>query len=162
MTRRILLYLVLILSALVLAVSCDLSPAARPRPLASTPTTRPTARTVRATITPVILPGPAGPSSGFTEKVNLDEFAPPGRGRDLVIMNCDYCHPWVCALRNQRTLDHWQMVEDVHRGREWVLLSDDDWNTLFLYLERNFNDQKPEPNFPPAFQQAGCTHSAYR
>lgn len=98
----------------------------------------------------------------YTEKVNLDAFAPPSRGRDLVIMNCDYCHSWVCAVRNQRTLDHWVLVENVHSGRGWVLLSDEDWRALFNYLEQNFNDRKPEPNLPPAFKDAGCTHSSYR
>ena len=98
----------------------------------------------------------------YTEKVNLDDFAPPGPGRDLVIMNCDYCHSWVCAVRNQRTLDHWVLVENVHSERGWVILSDGDWRTLFNYLEQNFNDQKPEPALPPAFKDAGCTHSTFR
>lgn len=161
MTRRIALYFIPVLGALALAVSCSLLPADLSRAPADTPT-RTSVRAARATTTPTPAPTAVGPTSGFTEKVNLDEFSPPGRGRDLVIMNCDYCHPWICALRNQRTLDHWTMVEDVHKGREWVILSDDDWNTLFLYLERNFNDQKPEPDFPPVFQKAGCTHSSYR
>lgn len=146
------LFLILVLTAGVLAVSCDAP--------TSVPTLRPKPATpARATVTPV----PAsGPVTGFTEKVNLDEFAPPGSGRDLVILNCDYCHSFVCAVRGQRTLDHWMLVEDVHRGRGWVILSDEDWDTLFSYLEQNFNDQKPEPKLPPALQQAGCTHSSFR
>jgi hypothetical protein len=94
--------------------------------------------------------------------VDLDSFAPPGEGRDLVIMNCDYCHSWICALRGQRTLDHWMAVEFNHMERRWVELPDHDWDVLFTYLEKNFNDQKPVPDFPPAFQQAGCTHSSLR
>lgn len=140
-------FLVPALAAGVLVVSCG---GATPQP-----TLRPN----------VVAPTQAssGPTSGYTEKVNLDEFSPPGPGRDLLIMNCDSCHPWVCALRGQRTLDHWHMVEDVHtrmstfRGSELIPLSSQDWNTLFSYLEKNFSDQQPEPNLPPAFQQAGCT-----
>ncbi len=154
---RMSLLLVLVLTAGVLSVSCEVL---NPGPQRSnTAPGRSTATQGRPTPTPTLA---IGPSSGFTERVNLDEIAPRGRGRDLVIMNCDYCHSWVCAVRGQRTVDHWIMVEDVHLGRGWVILSDEDWNTLFKYLESNFNDEKPEPKLPPAFKDAGCTHSTYR
>jgi hypothetical protein len=149
---RTLWLLVMALTTGVLAVSCSgLDPLPMLRASTATP--------LRPTATPTAAIGPA---SGFTERVNLDEIAPPGPGRDLVIMNCDYCHSWVCTVRGQRTLDHWVMVEDVHLGRGWVILPDQEWNTLFNYLEKNFNDQKPEPVLPPIFALAGCTHSTFR
>ncbi len=146
--RRMILCLMLVLTAAMFGVSCD---AFKP--------SRPTAPRAQPTPTPTLAIGPA---FGFTERVDLDAFAPRGRGRDLVIMNCDYCHSWVCAVRGQRTLDHWVMVEDVHLGRGWVILSDEEWNTLFMYLESNFNDREPEPKLPAALKDAGCTHSTYR
>lgn len=152
--RRPPLFLIVVLTAGALAVSCEVF---YPGPIA-TPS-RSAALRPRPTLTPTLA---IGPESGFTERVNLDEFAPRGRGRDLVIMNCDNCHSWVCAIQGQRTFDHWMLVEDVHQGRGWVILSGDDWDTLFRYLENNFNDQKPEPKLPLAFQGAGCTHSSYR
>ena len=153
------LFLTLVFAAGAMAVSCAVFNSGPQSPKrAPGPSTVPRARST-PTPTPTLA---AGPESGFTERVNLDEFAPRGRGRDLAIMNCDYCHSWVCAVRGQRTLDHWVMVEDVHRGRGWVILSEDDWDTLFAYLEINFNDQKPQPKLPSAFQQAGCTHSTLR
>lgn len=156
--RRTQFFLLSALFACLLAVSCSISIPGLASSKTATPT-RPTARPVRTTVTPT---PSVGPVSGYTEKVNLDEFSPPGIGRDLVIMNCDYCHSWICTLRGQRTLDHWMAVELNHKARRWVELSDEDWDVLFLYLERNFNDEKPVPNFPPVFQQAGCTHSSLR
>lgn len=147
-------FLPLAVMTVLLAASCS---GATPTPK---PTLRPrTATPVKPTVTPTAA---SGPVSGYTEKVNLDEIAPSGPGRDLVIMNCDYCHSWICTVRGQRTLDHWVMVEDVHRGRGWVLLSDKDWDTLFIYLETNFDDRHPEPTLPPIFALAGCTHSTFR
>lgn len=99
---------------------------------------------------------------GNPTKLNLDAFTPPGPGRDLVIMNCDNCHPWVCAIRGQRTLAHWQYVEDFHRYNWQVVLPDDEWDPLFSYLEKNFNDQKPEPDLPPELQGFGCTLASLR
>lgn len=144
--------LIIALTAGILSVSCS-APNQTPTLPASTATP------VQPTVTPTAAIGPA---SGFTERVNLDEIAPPGPGRDLVIMNCDYCHSWVCTVRGQRTLDHWVMVEDVHRGRDWVIISDQDWNTLFTYLEKNFNDKNPVPTLPDVFRLAGCTYSPLR
>lgn len=153
--RRLPLLLVFLLIGGSLALSCEVINPTVPEAVPTSdrpPTPRP-----RPTPTVAL-----GPDSGFTERVNLDTIAPRGKGRDLVIMNCDYCHSWICTVRNQRTFDHWMMVEEVHSGRGWVVLNDEDWDTLWRYLEDNFNDQKPEPDVPPAFKDAGCTHSAYR
>ncbi len=133
----------------IVAVSCAV-PAPVPNSIAPTLTffVEPQAEPALTATTPV---------EAYTEKVDLNSFAPPGLGRDLVILNCDNCHPYVCAFRGQRTVGHWQMVQDVHKTRKWVDLPDDQWNAIFSYLERNFNDQRPEPTFPPALEAAGCT-----
>ncbi len=160
--QRWLGFLAFVTATGVFAASCNGTLSA---PLSGPPTetsslTRPTVRPTRPLGTPTSI---SGPSFGFTEKVNLDTFSPPGRGRDLLIMNCDNCHPFVCAFRGQRTLGHWQMVEDVHRGRGWGFdIPQDDWDEIFTYLEKNFNDQVPEPTLPSAFQTAGCTQPSIR
>ncbi len=154
MTARTSFFLILALASGVLTVSCG---AGAPAP--SPPSN--TAIPVRLTPTLTARSG-SGAGPIYTEKVNLDAFAPPGSGRDLVIMNCDYCHIWTCAIMGQRTLDHWVMVEDMHRGNNWVDLPDADWNTLFTYLETNFNDQKAEPVLPPILVQHGCTDVGFR
>ncbi len=89
-------------------------------------------------------------------KVNLDTFAPPSRARDLILENCGTCHSFVCAFRGQRTVEHWQTIKRDMRDKV-SQLSDQDYDTMFAYLEVNFNDQKPEPQLPPEFQQLGCS-----
>ncbi len=90
------------------------------------------------------------------ERVNLDSVAPPGRARDLIVENCGTCHSFVCAFRGQRTVEHWQTIKQDMRDKV-SQVSDQDYDALFAYLEANFNDQKPEPNLPPALQQLGCS-----
>jgi hypothetical protein len=101
----------------------------------------------------------ATPASGTAEprpKTALDEIAPPGRERDLLVLNCGTCHSFICAFRGQRTFEHWQTIKQDMRDKV-SQLSDQDYDALFAYLETNFNDQKPEPNLPPEFQQLGCS-----
>src|SRR5512143_881264 len=89
--HRLPLLLVLVLTGGLMALSCEVIYPGVPEAVPTSdrpPTPRP-----RPTPTLAI-----GPDSGFTERVNLDTFAPRGKGRDLVIMNCDYCHSWVCAV----------------------------------------------------------------
>ncbi len=128
------------------------------------------------------LPGPSGPemetraglalepapgtptphvdaSPVYTLKVNLDEIGPAGPGRDLTIMNCDYCHSWTCAVRGQRTTNHWRAVAETHKVMSRVILRDDDWTTLFSYLEQNFDDHHPVPALPTVYQDLGCSYA---
>lgn len=145
-------------AAIVIAVLACSGPAPLP-----TPTTFPTPRLVYIPTpetptpqvdTPVLRPG--------TTKVNLDEIAPPGRERDLLIMNCGNCHSFVCALRGQRTDAHWELVKLFHQERHWVVLPDQEYDLLFSYLKANFNESKPVPILPPALEDQGCTTPALR
>ncbi len=97
------------------------------------------------------------PLAGHSNKVDLDAFMPPGRGRDLLLNNCASCHSFVCAITGQRTIEHWRAVKREMRA-EVSQLDDDDYEVLFAYLEENFNDQKPEPNLPPELRQLGCNY----
>jgi hypothetical protein len=99
------------------------------------------------------------PKAGVGQKVNYDEFLPPGRGRDLLIANCSTCHPFVCALRGQRTAEHWRGVKRSHKDKVSGL-SEEDFEALFAYLADNFNDTKPEPELPPLLQNLGCGFGA--
>jgi hypothetical protein len=95
----------------------------------------------------------------YTFRVDLDAIGPAGPGRDLTIMNCDLCHSWICAVRGQRTLNHWRSVAYNHKVTSRVLLPDDDWTTLFSYLEQTFDDRHPVPPLPPIYQDFGCSYA---
>jgi len=95
----------------------------------------------------------------FTQKLNLDDFAPSGRGRDLLIQNCNVCHSFVCAIRGQRTMEHFQNVMRDMRSRV-TSITDEDYDMLFAYLVENFSDTKPEPRLPPQLSQQGCSTGA--
>lgn len=154
--RRSLWVLLLVITAAVMAVAfAALKPQPQPTPRSVKPTVTP--RSVKPTVRPkTITPLPVSHSTA-TFKVNLDEYAPPGRGRDLLIENCSNCHTFACALIGQRTAGHWLTVENTHRDRIGINLSDRDYGKLFNYLEKNFNDQKPEPVLPPDLLGKGCT-----
>jgi hypothetical protein len=148
------------------AVSCAVKPAPMsPEPAGKTvepdssiplatatalPAARPPATTVRIPATTTFRPEPAG------QKLDLDAFAPPGPERDLLVQNCGICHSFVCALRGQRTAEHWQAVRQNMRYKVGSL-DDRAYDALFAYLAANFNDQKPEPVLPPEFQDLGCS-----
>lgn len=120
---------------------------ATPTPVPATPTPVP------ATPTPV----PATPTpAGGSQQVSLwDEILPPGEGRDLLINNCSACHPFVCAVRGQRSVQHWEGIKVNHRG-EVTGLADEDYDALFAYLAENFNDTKPEPDLPSYLRELQC------
>jgi hypothetical protein len=130
---------------------------------APTPTPFPTPRMV-------VVPTPVTPTRELetptprpgTTKVDLDALAPPGRERDLLIMNCGNCHSFVCALRGQRTAGHWSLVKQFHQDQRWVVLDEFEYDLLFDYLKVNFNDENPVPELPPALEDQGCTTPALR
>lgn len=106
--------------------------------------------------TPTAQPTSNEKSAGTTQ-VNLDALAPPGTARDSLIMYCGNCHSFVCAMLGQRTREHWEQVKLLHKNEHMVDMPSQDYDFLFLYLELNFNDQKPVPDLPPALQNQGCT-----
>ena len=150
--RQMLWLATLALIAGMLAVSCSSTMTATSSPKTATPAqlaiNRPIPESLSTQSSPRV----------YTEKVNLDAFAPPGRGRDLTIMNCDYCHSWTCALQGQRTVRYWESIKYRHRVGSMVILSDHDWDTLFSYLEDNFNDRNPEPSLPSAYSSVSCDY----
>jgi hypothetical protein len=120
----------------------------------ATPTTAPTRA---ATSAPTVAAQPTTSSSGGQSgKINLDAILPAGKGRDLLLNNCTSCHSFVCAVVGQRTVDYWETVKLGHKERV-SSLSTDDVNTLFTYLETNFNDKKPIPQLPPELAGVGCS-----
>lgn len=104
------------------------------------------------TVTPTALPTPSGPGADATSpaasaKVDLDKIFPAGKGRDLLLLNCSACHSFVRAVVGQRTQDAWEVVKRNMRSRVSGM-SDQDFETVFAYLEANFNDTKPTPDLP--------------
>ncbi|MBF8249045.1 MAG: hypothetical protein HW374_1845 [Bacteroidetes bacterium] len=63
--------------------------------------------------------------SAPAQKLNLDDFAPPGKGRDLLVQNCSTCHSFVCAIRGQRTREHFLVTPGRNRDCLKNLLSKD-------------------------------------
>lgn len=119
-----------------------------------TATSEPATATAESTATgEAVAATPAAEQPG---KVNLDKIFPDGKGRELVLNNCTACHSFVCVVRGQRTVDHWNTVMATHRPRV-SSLSDDDYKVLFDYVKENFNDTKPEPELPVELQSLGCS-----
>lgn len=104
------------------------------------------------TVSPTALPTAPGPGAAATSpaasaKVDLDKIFPAGKGRDLLLLNCSACHSFVRAVVGQRTKDAWEVVKRNMRSRVSGM-SDQDFETVFAYLEANFDDTKPPPDLP--------------
>jgi hypothetical protein len=97
-----------------------------------------------------------------TTLIDLDALAPPGQARDIMMMECGNCHSFVCIMRQQRTHGHWTMIRSLHVDRHWTMLDEDTLNTLFAYLESNFNENSQLPKIPDALKDQGCTTPAIR
>lgn len=124
----------------------------------TTPLPTVTSEPATAIPTTLVTPELATPTrtTGSEPRLNLDAIAPPGRERDLVLQNCDACHSFVCPFRGQRTAEHWETVK-VDMREKVANINNEDYETLFAYLEENFNDKKPEPNLPPELEPLGCS-----
>ena len=127
------------------------SPTAAPVP----PTPAPVPPT--ATAVPRATETPSADASTAPQQVSLEDFLPPGRGRDLLLMNCGGCHSIVCPLRGQRTAANWARIAQSHAIEKVPSLAEEDHQALFAYLAENFNDTKPEPEIPPQLAGGGCS-----
>lgn len=164
-------------SALTQATTAPVQPAATTQPTAApvqpSATTQPTAALVQPSATTQPTTAPAQPSAttqpaatvvkavtptptSGVQKLNLDDYFPPGQGRDLVLQNCTSCHSIAPIITGQRTKDRWLNVKSAHTDKVGSM-SDSDSTIIFDYLEANFNDTKPEPKLPDWFlqQQSG-------
>jgi hypothetical protein len=117
------------------------------------PTAAPT-QPATPTNTPVLPTVAVTPVSNTQLKLDVDAIFPSGKGRDLVLNNCTVCHTFLRVVVGQRTKDQWEYVRRDMRGKV-SQLSDQDIDTLFVYLEANFNETKPVPNLPDWFLQTG-------
>ena len=86
-------------------------------------------------------------------KLDMDAIFPQGDGRELVLANCTACHGFVRIVLTERTRDEWATVKR-SMAPKVSALSDDQIDSLFTYLEANFNDTKPAPKLPAWFLQA--------
>lgn len=126
------------------------------------PAEPPTATSAPPTATPApptpTSPPPTATSSGGSQpaKLDLNALFPPGEGRELVLSSCESCHSWVCAVRGQRSREHWGTVKTSHEPLV-PSLSQEEIDQLFEYLAANFNDTQPEPELPYPFNMLGCT-----
>jgi cytochrome c5 len=93
-------------------------------------------------------PGPSGAAGGGAPSaVDIDEIFPAGRGRDLVLNNCQTCHSFVPIVVLQMDKDAWQRNSLDHRQRV-PGLSDEDYQVLYGYLASNFNPSRAVPTLP--------------
>ena len=129
-------------------------PTPTPEPPTATPEP-PTATPEPATATPE---PPTATAAGQSQpaKLDLDALFPAGEGKDLVLSSCETCHSWVCAVKGQRTREHWQTAQAAHSGLT-PALSQEETDILWQYLADNFNDSLPEPVLPPGFEMLGCS-----
>lgn len=81
---------------------------------------------------------------------------PPGEGRELLLQNCTGCHSFVPIVTGQRPQERWSSLKEDHKDKA-AGISESDYDIIFDYLAENFNDTKPEPQFPQWFleQQPG-------
>lgn len=86
----------------------------------------------------------------------IADIFPEGEGRVLVLNNCAGCHAAACAAIGQRTPARWEALQDAHR-EHIPSMSEEDLETVFTYLQSNFDNTQPEPEIPQAFLQSGCT-----
>jgi hypothetical protein len=90
---------------------------------------------------------PAATASQPT-KVNLEEIFPPGPGRDLVLNNCQSCHPWVPIVILRMDKAAWYRNSLEHRERVKGL-GDEEFKILYDYLSSTFTPERPVPKLPP-------------
>ncbi len=124
-------------------------------------TGQPTASSAPSATTAAPTKAPAGtgtPSAqtGQSAQSSVDALLPAGPGRDLLLANCSSCHSFACAIRGQRNEGQWATLKSGHR-ENLSNVSDADYDTLFTYLETNFNNTKPEPDLPPSLKGVSCT-----
>ena len=90
-------------------------------------------------------------------KVDLDAIFPPGPGRDLVLNNCQTCHPWVPIVILQMDKNSWRRNSLEHRDRVEAL-SDEDFKVLYDYLSSTFTPDRPVPTLPEGLLEAWTTY----
>ncbi len=113
------------------------------------------AATKSATVAATVAAPTAGAATSGQPKT-LKDIMPPGPGRDLALENCGTCHNAGCVVIAQRTVDYWGAIKKNHQVNV-PGMSEADYDTLFTYLETNFNDQKPVPDMPPDVKsKASC------
>jgi hypothetical protein len=91
--------------------------------------------------------GEASKPPKVNSNVNINEILPPGRGRDLLLNNCTSCHTFVPIVVLQLDKQAWEHNKAIHRSRV-PSMTDADFNALYVYLEANFNPDKPVPKLP--------------
>jgi hypothetical protein len=82
-----------------------------------------------------------------TLKIDLATIFPPGKGRDLVLDNCQNCHTFVPIVVLQMDQDAWRRNSLDHRERV-TTLTDGEFKTLYDYLSANFGPDHPVPTLP--------------
>lgn len=90
-------------------------------------------------------------------KVNMNEIFPPGPGRDLVLDNCQSCHPWVPIVILRMDKAAWNRNSLEHRERVKGL-RDKEFKILYDYLSSTFTPDRPVPKLPPELLEAWTTY----
>lgn len=99
---------------------------------------------------------PEPQESQASQPQTIADIFPEGDGRVLVLNNCAGCHAVACGAIGQRTPARWEALQDAHR-EHIPSMTEEDLETVFTYLQSNFDNTQPEPEIPQAFLQRGCT-----
>ncbi len=88
---------------------------------------------------------------------NIRDVLPEGRGRELLLDNCQSYHVLVpiLVLRMDKAAWHRNSIE--HRERVEAL-GDEDFNTLYGYLATHFTPNRPIPDLPAALLDTWTTY----
>src|SRR5207247_8106509 len=87
------------------------------------------------------------PAASAGVRVDLDKIFPPGKGRDLVLENCQNCHTFVPIVVLQMDAELWHRNSLDHRERV-PTLTDEEFKTLYEYLNTNFGPDHVVPKLP--------------
>ena len=82
------------------------------------------------------------PSTIPQNKLNLDEFFPPGEGHDLVVETCLNCHEILTFGLARKSRDGWMRSRAYHANR-FPSLSETQIESMYEYLVAKLN-----PDFP--------------
>ena len=96
----------------------------------------------------------AAASSG---RIDMDAIFPPGEGREMMLMACTGCHNWVPVVILGLNEDEWDRNARTHR--DYVSsLTDEDFETVYIYLKENFHPDTPVPELPKALLDAWTSY----
>lgn len=84
-------------------------------------------------------------------ELSMEECA---EARDLILISCTACHPFVPIVKAQKSEEEWDGTLSVHRERV-PELSEEEFQLIRQYLVTHYNPDQPVPQLPPELENLG-------